>query len=118
MRTRIAFGLLLLMLSAAVQATVLRVVMVEAPDVTAYAKALEQLESVLKSKGSPVKIRIWRATFAGPETGTVAVSAEYPNLEALAKDNDRIANDPEVRSAFSTLDKLRKIVSDSLYNEL
>lgn len=119
MRMKLAFGLLMLMLSAAAaQATTLRIVVVETKDAAAYAKALEQLEASLKSKGSQVAIRVWRATYAGSDTGAIVVSAEYPNLEALAKDNDRMANDADLRAQMSALDKIRKIVSDSIYNEL
>lgn len=119
MRIRIAFGLILLMLSAAAaHATTLRVVMVETQDAAAYAKAVETLEATLKSKGSQVTIRIWRATYAGPETGAIVVSAEYPSLAALAKDNDLMASDADLKAQMGALDKIRKIVSDSIYNEL
>jgi len=43
---------------------------------------------------------------------------EYPNLEALAKDDAKMASDPELKSWLQSLDKLRKVVSDSVYNEL
>lgn len=118
MRIRIAFVLLLLALSAAAQATTLRIVVVETQDAAAYAKALEKLEATLKSKGQQVTIRVWRATYAGPETGAVVVSAEYPSLEALAKSIDLIASDADLRGQMSALDKVRKIISDSIYNEL
>jgi hypothetical protein len=119
MRIRIAFGLLLLMLcAAAAHAATLRVVVVETPDAAAYAKALEQLEATLKSKGQQVSIRIWRATYAGSETGAIVVSAEYPSLEALAKSNDLMASDADLKAQLGALDKIRKIVSDSIYTEL
>src|SRR5262245_16090914 len=119
MRMRIAFGLLLLLLSAAAaHATTLRVVVVQTQDPAAYAKALEQLEATMKSKGQQVTIRVWRATYAGDETGSIVVSAEYPSLEALAKSNDMMTSDADLKVQMAALDKIRKIVSDSIYTEL
>ena len=45
-------------------------------------------------------------------------SVEYPSLEALARDDARMASDPELRAWLQSLAKLRKIVSDSIYEEL
>jgi hypothetical protein len=40
------------------------------------------------------------------------------DLMGLAKDNERMATDPDLRAWLAGLDKLRTIVSDSVYNEL
>ncbi|MCI0619199.1 hypothetical protein L0244_40025, partial [bacterium] len=58
------------------------------------------------------------ARFAGDETGTVVASAEYPDLAALAADDARMAENAELREWLKGLDKIRKIVSDSIYTEL
>lgn len=107
-----------LLAGAAVEAATLRVVVVQPTDVDAYVRAIEQGKALLKSKGSQGTIRVWRARFAGPDAGAVVVSIEFPNLEALAKDDARFATDPELKSWLQGLDKLRKVVSDSVYNEL
>ena len=99
-------------------ADTLRVVVVQASDVAAYAKALDEGRALLKSKGSSGLIRVWQATYAGPETGTVVVSVEYPSLEALAKDYGMMRNDADLRSWLQGLAKIRKVVSDSIYEEL
>ena len=104
--------------AAAAEPATLRVVVVQPTDVDAYVKAIEQGRALLKSKGSQGTMRVWRARFAGPDAGAVVVSIEFPNLEALAKDDARFATDPELKSWLQGLDKLRKIVSDSVYNEL
>jgi len=100
------------------QAATLRVVVVHATDADGYVKSIEQGKALLKSKGSPATIRVWRARFAGTDAGAIVVSVEYPNLEALAKDDAKMASDPELKSWLQSLDKLRKVVSDSVYNEL
>jgi hypothetical protein len=109
---------LFLFAGAAAEAAVLRVVVVQASDAGAYAKAIEQGKALLKAKGSPGSIRIWRGRFAGSDAGAIVVSVEYPSLEALAKDDALMAADPELRTWLQGLDKLRKIVSDSIYQEL
>ncbi|HSB62140.1 MAG TPA: hypothetical protein VLI67_10495 [Vicinamibacteria bacterium] len=109
---------LFLLSGAPALAGVLRVVVVQTENAAGYAKALEQGNALLKSKGSSAVIRVWRARFAGPDTGAVVASVEYPSLEALARDDARMASDPELRAWLQSLAKLRKIVSDSVYEEL
>lgn len=48
----------------------------------------------------------------------MVASVEYPSLESLAKEENRLATDPDLRSWIQSLDKLRKIVSDSIYEEM
>ena len=122
MRSKVCLGLALLaglsLVAAAAEATVLRVVVVQTENAGGYAKEIEKGKALLKKAGSPATIRVWRAQYAGTETGAVVVSAEYPDLGALAKDNERMASDPDLRAWVEGLDKIRKIVSDSLYQEL
>ena len=63
-------------------------------------------------------IRVWQATFAGDETGTVVVSIDYPDLASLAHDAEIQATSAEVQAWIAGLASMRKIVSDSLYQEL
>ncbi|MCI0407316.1 MAG: hypothetical protein L0191_01920, partial [Acidobacteria bacterium] len=100
------------------EATVLRVLVVETADVDAYLKEIERGRAIAKRLGSSSELRVWRARFAGPQAGAVVVSIEYPSLAALAEDEARLRADTEWRTWFAGLDKIRKIVSDSLYNEL
>jgi hypothetical protein len=103
----------------AAQAATLRVVVVETSDTDGYVKALAQGDALLKSKGSSrVAMRVWKARFAGDDAGAIVVSIEYPNLEALAKDDAMMASDAELSAWLKSLDKLRKILSDSIYTEL
>lgn len=109
---------LLLLGGMAAEAATLRVVVVQTSDTAAYVKAIQQGQALLKSKGSPATLRVWRARFAGNETGAIVVSIEYPSLEALAKDDVKMATDPDLKAWLQGLDKVRKIVSDSIYQEL
>ena len=114
---------LVLLLAASTRAmgddgTVLRVVVVETENVDAYVKELERGKAMLKSLGSPAELRIWQARFAGPQAGSVVVSVEYPSLAAFAEDDAKLKANTEYQTWLKGLDKIRKIVSDSLYNEL
>ena len=107
-----------LLLTGVANAGTMRVVVVQAADVGAYVKALEEGKALLKQKGSPAALHVWMARYAGTEAGSVVVSIEYPNLEALAKDDTMMRSDAELRAWLERLGKIRKIVSDSIYEEL
>jgi hypothetical protein len=98
--------------------TVARVVVVQTDNADAYVKELERGKSILERLQSPGKIRVWRARFAGNAAGSVIVTVEYPSLAAIADDDAKDAKDPEFQTWLKGLDKIRKIVSDSLYTEL
>jgi hypothetical protein len=100
------------------QATVLRVVMVQTDDTSAYVKELAKGEEILKRLGSAAILRVWRARFAGHDTGTIVVSIEYPSMVVLAQDEAKAFADPQYMSWLHGLDKIRKLVSDSTYDEL
>jgi hypothetical protein len=102
----------------AAHATTARVVVVQTSDVAAYVKALQEGQALLKSKGSSAQIHAWVARYAGPEAGSIIVTVEYPSLEALAKDDAMMRNDADLRAWLERLAKIRKIVSDSIYEEL
>jgi len=118
---QVVFGLAVIACSALAgpaQATVLRVVVVETDNVSGYVAELKKGQQLMKRLGSSGQIRVWRARFAGQDTGTVIVSVEYPSLVALAQDDAKAAADAEWAAWLKGLDKYRKIVSDSTYDEL
>lgn len=104
--------------SLAADPTVLRIVAVETRDAEAYLREIEKGRAHLKRLGSAGTIRVWRARFAGPEAGTVVVSIEYPSMAALASDDEKTAGDAGFQAWLKGLDKVRKIVSDSLFQEM
>lgn len=99
------------------QAVVLRVVVVETQDIDAYSAELNKGRAILKRLGSAAQVRLWRASFAGDDTGAVVVTLEYPSMIVLAQDEAKALADPEYAAWLKGLDKLRKIVSLSIYDE-
>ena len=99
-------------------ASELRVVVVQTSDVPGYVKAIADGQALLKSKGSPATLRVWLARYAGENAGSIIVSVEYPSFEALAKDDTMMRSDADLKAWLAGLAKMRKIVSDSIYEEL
>ena len=96
----------------------LRVIVVQTEDASAYLHELDKAKVMLKRMGISVQIRALRATFAGPEAGALIVSQEYPSFAAFADASTKTSADPEFSQWIKSLDKVRKIASDSLYQEL
>lgn len=108
----------LFVLANPAEATVLRVVVVETNDVAAYMSQLNTLRSSLQRLGSKSTVRAWRARFAGPNAGSVVVAVEYADMATFAAEDSMIAKDAEYQATLKSMSQLRKIVSDSLYEEL
>jgi hypothetical protein len=113
-------GLALFVISAqalAADPVVLRVIVIETADVSAYVHEVTNLSALSKKAGAPVILRVWKARFAGPNAGTVVVSVEYPNLTALAKNDDLMRSNADLAAEMKKIAAIRKIVSDSIYEE-
>jgi hypothetical protein len=122
-KTTFVFVLLTLILGMsssafAQKATVLRVVVVKTDNVAAYVEALGKGTEIMKKLGVAGQTRVWRATFAGPNAGSVVVAIEYPNMAAFADADTKTHADKDYLAWLQSLDKIRTIVSDSLYKEL
>ena len=99
-------------------APVLRVIVVQTDSPGAYIQeVLETGRAHLKRLESTGNLRVWKAKYAGSDAGSVVVAIEYPSLTALAADDKKAAADPALGAWVRSLDKMRKIVSDSLYSE-
>jgi hypothetical protein len=119
----VLFFCLALVLSAATplfaaDTVVLRVLVVKTDDPGAYVKEIEKGKALMKRLGASAVIRVWRARFAGDDAGSTVVSIEYPSLAVMAKDEASVEASTEYQTWFKGLDKLRTIVSDSLYAEV
>jgi hypothetical protein len=99
------------------KATVLRVVVVKTDDPAAYAQELEKGKQIMKSLGIQGQTRVWQARFAGPDAGMVVATIEYPNMAAFAEAAAKTSASSDYQTWIKGLDKIRKIVSDSLYTE-
>jgi hypothetical protein len=111
-------GLIGSLSAAADEPTVLRVLLVQTADVPGYVHEVESLRALLKKANVADNIRVWQATYAGPDTGAIVVSIEYPNFAALAKANDALRTNPELAAQMAKINKIRKVLSDSLYNSV
>ena len=105
-------------LTATAEATVLRVVVVETTDAAAYASELAKIRAALTRMGSKSTMRVWRTRFAGPDSGAIIVSIEYPDMATFAAEDAKVQADSEYTALIKGLDRVRKIVSDSLYEEI
>jgi hypothetical protein len=108
----------LFVLANTADATVLRVVVVETNDVTAYMGQLNTLRASMQRLGSKSTVRAWRARFAGPNAGSIVVAVEYADMATFAAEDSMIAKDTEYQATLKSMSQMRKIVSDSLYEEL
>jgi hypothetical protein len=107
-------------LVSAGQDTVLQVVAVEveAGKLDKYVESVSKFNGIAKRLGLEASLRIWEATMAGTNTGTVIVGVLFPNLAAFAEASVKLDADSEWQKLISDLDDIRKIVSNSLYQEL
>ena len=96
----------------------LRVLVVSTEDVSGYVHELDNGRRILKRLGISVQTRVWHATFAGPEAGSVVVTQEFDNFAGFADAVKKTGADAEYAQWLKSLDKIRKIASDSLYQEL
>jgi hypothetical protein len=122
MKTK-AFALLAVLLvstfpATEARATVLRVVVVQTENMEGYMKELERGQAILKKAGSVQTLRVWRARYAGADAGSIVVSIEFPDLVTMAADEKKLNDNAEFQTWIKALGKMRKIVSDSLYDEL
>jgi hypothetical protein len=99
-------------------ATVLRVVTIQTDNVDAYVQELGRGQALIKKLGGSAIIRIWRARFAGPDAGAIVVSLEYPDMATFANDEKKVTETADYQAWLKGLAKLRKVLSDSLYDEL
>jgi ABC-type sugar transport system substrate-binding protein len=122
-KTAFVFVVLTLMLGMssaafAQKATVARIVVVKTDNVAAYLQALENGKEIMKKIGITQQIRVWQATFAGPNAGSIVVAIEYPNIAAFADADAKTRADKDYQAWLKGLEKIRTILSDSLYKEL
>ena len=112
-------GLALASASALPASATLRVIAVQTSDIKTYRHEVDTLQGEFKKEGLPVTLRVWRATYAGPDTGTIIVTVEVPDLATLAKIQDAVTKPNSALGAtMKRIEAIRKIASDSLYEEL
>ena len=111
-------GLIASLSAAAADSAVSRVIVVQTADVPGYVHEVETLQALLKKAGVAATLRVWRATYAGADTGSIVVTVEVPNLAGIAKVEDTIRTNPDLAAEMKKISAMRKIVSDSLFESL
>jgi hypothetical protein len=112
-------GLALASASALPASATLRVIAVQTSDIKTYRHEVDTLQGEFKKEGLPVTLRVWRATYAGPDTGTIIVTVEVPDLATLGKIEEAVMKPNSALGAtMKRIEAIRKIASDSLYEEL
>ena len=105
---------------AAAQNAVLQAVAVQVQpgQLDTYLERIKSLQGVMQRVGSAGTLRAWRATLAGPASGTVFVAIAYPSLSAFAESTSKVQGDAEWRKLIAGLDAIRTIQSSSLYRSV
>jgi hypothetical protein len=112
------FGLIASLSAVAADTAVSRVIVVQTADVSGYVHEVETLQALLKKAGVPATLRVWRASYAGSDTGSIVVTVEVPNLAGIAKIEDSLKSNPDLAAEMKKINGMRKIVSDSLFDLL
>ncbi len=68
---------------------------VAAGDMPKFLELYKRAMVVLEKYGSTGKSRLWVTTYAGPNTGTVAVAIEYPSMVSMAESGAKVFPSPE-----------------------
>ena len=102
----------------AVKTTGMRVVVVKTEDVAGYLQWLEKGKEIMNNLGLNGSVRVWRATFAGPNAGNIIVAIEFPDMHAFADAETKTRADKNYLAWLAEMAKNRTIISDSLYTEL
>jgi hypothetical protein len=84
----------------------------------AYRKELSKLSAIGERLGNTARIRTWHATLAGPNTGNVAVGAEYKDLATYVSEQAKVSGDTEWQGILKGLDGIRTLEARSLYRDI
>ena len=89
-------------------------------DYTSYLQQVKQFGAAQKRLETGGTMRVWRATAAGPNVGTIYVVIEYANLETFAKAQTKLQGDAEWTKLRGELDAsgLRDVIDASLFVEI
>jgi len=93
-------------------------VSVNSGQLDAYRSELAKLSAIGERLGTTGRIRTWHATLAGPNTGNVAVAAEYKDLATYVSEQAKMSADAEWQGILNGLDEIRTLTGRSLYREI
>jgi uncharacterized protein YbaA (DUF1428 family) len=84
----------------------------------AYRKELSKLSAISERLGTTARVRTWHATLAGPNTGNVAVGAEYKDLATYVREQAKVSGDTEWQGILKRLNGIRTLEARSLYRDI
>jgi len=114
----LCLGFALLVATFSAQAALFRVMVVEVSDSAMYIKEIDNIRAAMKRLNVDGTLRVMRARFAGEAAGTIVVAVEYKDMASFAATDAALAADADNTATMRRIEALRKIVSDSLYQEL
>jgi hypothetical protein len=72
-----------------------------AGDMPKFMELYKRAMVIMEKYGSAGESRLWVATLAGPNTGTVAVAIEYPSMASMVESGNKIFPSPEWQKLIS-----------------
>jgi len=93
---------------------------VKAGEQDTYLKKVKALSGIMKRLDTGGTMRVWEATVAGDNTGTIYVGIEYPDLATFGAGMAKARQDEEWTKTVKELDKsgLREVRANSLLTEI
>ncbi|HEX5500939.1 MAG TPA: hypothetical protein VFX03_17005 [Thermomicrobiales bacterium] len=92
---------------------------VPAGELANFMELTRRANGVHEQYGSAAKVRVWVDNLAGPDTGLVIHTKEYPSFEAMAADYTLVHPTPEWQQFLQDFDAAGvEVVSNSLQWEL
>jgi hypothetical protein len=97
----------------------LQVIGIKVPgNVGSYLEKVKKAQTMAMRLGMP-PARVWRATLAGPDTGTILIGIEFPTLAAMEEAQRKVAADADWQKLMKEMDKSgRTVVSNSLFEDI
>jgi hypothetical protein len=82
-----------------------------------YRKETGKLRAVIDRVGASSTLRMWNATQAGPNTGTVLVALEWKDADTWAAESGKVQDDPEWQKIVRGLHEIRTLAGSALWRE-
>ena len=83
-----------------------------------YQKRVSDAQGMVERLGISMRLRMWRASIAGQDTGSVVIGFEYADLKTFVADRAKMQADAGWRSFIAGLDAVRTLGGTTLYREI
>jgi hypothetical protein len=90
-----------------------------AGDMPKFLEFYKRAIAIAEKYGSTGESRLWVSTFAGPNTGSVAVATEYPSMLSMAQSGEKLLLTPEWQQLVADFEATdMRAISSSLAADL